>query len=95
MPDTSPTVIDTPHDSSSDDFEESHEGPIKTPKQLVLTVLASFLVPIVVIIMLAHFVSFGAREGEGSNSMTAEAIARLSALFDTTEAKLDQLMSTT
>ena len=56
--------------------EDSHEGPIKTPKQLVLTVLAAFVVPIVTIILIAHFVAFGTKEGAGSTELTAEAVAR-------------------
>ena len=55
---------------------EAHEGPIKTPKQLVTAVVASFVVPIVAIIMLANFVDFGGKVGAGSDGMTAEAIAR-------------------
>jgi cytochrome c5 len=53
-----------------------HEGPIKTPKQLILAVVASFVVPIVVIILLANFVNFGGKEGAGSDGMTAEAVAK-------------------
>lgn len=56
--------------------EEAHEGPIKTPKQLILAILASFLVPIVVIVLLVSFVDFGARPGAGSDGMTAESVAR-------------------
>jgi cytochrome c5 len=56
--------------------EDSHEGPIKTPKQLVLTVLASFVVPIVTIILIAHFVAFGTKPGAGSTELGAEAVAR-------------------
>ena len=53
-----------------------HEGPIKTPKQLVLTVVASFVVPIVVIIMMANYVAFGTKTGAGSDSQGAEAVGR-------------------
>jgi cytochrome c5 len=56
--------------------EDNHEGPIKTPKQLVVAVVASFVVPIVVIIMLANFVDFGGKAGAGSDSMSEEAVAR-------------------
>ena len=56
--------------------EESHEGPIKTPKQLVAAVVASFVVPIVVIIMLANFVNFGGKTGAGSDGMTADVVGR-------------------
>jgi len=62
--------------SDTQHSEDNHEGPIKTPKQLVLTVIASFVVPIIVIIMLASFVSFGAKEGAGSDLMDAAAVAK-------------------
>ena len=52
-----------------------HEGPIRTPKQLALAVLASFVVPIVVIILLVNYVSFGGRPGAGSDGLEAEAVA--------------------
>ena len=55
--------------------EENHEGPIRTPKQLVIAVVASFVVPIVVIIMLANFVNFGDKSGAGSDGMSQEAVA--------------------
>ncbi len=55
---------------------DNHEGPIKTPKQLVGAVVASFVVPIVVIIMLANFVNFGGKTGAGSDGMTADAVGR-------------------
>lgn len=56
--------------------EEAHEGPIKTPKQLIATVVASFVVPVVVIIMLANFVNFGAKPSAGSDGLGEEATAR-------------------
>lgn len=63
-------------DAQHTEHEENHEGPIKTPKQLVGAVVASFVVPIVVIIMLANFVDFGGKTGAGSDGMSAEAVAR-------------------
>ena len=36
-----------------DDQAESHEGPIKTPKQLIAAVFFAFVVPVIVIVMLA------------------------------------------
>ncbi len=56
--------------------EDSHEGFIKTPKQLVAVVVASFVVPIVIIILMANFVAFGNKEGAGSTGMEDEAVAR-------------------
>ncbi|WP_395700478.1 c-type cytochrome [Aquabacterium sp.] len=55
---------------------EVHEGPIKTPKQLITAVVAAFVVPVVVIIMLTNFVDFGQKAGAGSDGMSAEAVAR-------------------
>ena len=53
-----------------------HEGPIRTSKQLIWAVVASFVVPIVAIIMLVNYVDFGDRAGAGSEGMTAEAVAK-------------------
>ncbi|HEX5684442.1 MAG TPA: c-type cytochrome [Ideonella sp.] len=53
-----------------------HEGPIKTPKQLVWAVAASFIVPIIVIIMLTQFVATGEQEAAGTNALEAEAVAK-------------------
>ena len=55
---------------------EVHEGPIKTPKQLIIAVVASFVVPVVAIIMLANFVDFGNKTGAGSDGMSEQAVAR-------------------
>jgi len=62
-------------DAQHTEHEENHEGPIRTPKQLVTAVVAAFVVPIVIIIMLANFVDFGGRSGAGSDGMSAEAVA--------------------
>ena len=56
--------------------EENHEGPIKTPKQLIAAVVASFVVAIVAIIMLANFVNFGDKVGAGSDGMSADAVGK-------------------
>jgi len=63
-------------DAQHTEHEANHEGPIRTPKQLVVAVVASFVVPIVVIIMLTNFVDFGDKSGAGSDGMSAEAVAR-------------------
>ena len=64
------------HQAPHAEQEANHEGPIKTPKQLVLAVVASFVIPIVVIIMLANFVNFGNKTGAGSEGMTEDAVGR-------------------
>jgi cytochrome c5 len=63
------------HDESHAN-DEPHEGPIKTPKQLVWAVVASFVVPIVGIILLANYVQWGTKPAAGSDAMSAEATAQ-------------------
>lgn len=62
--------------SDSHEAHEAHEGPIKTPKQLVWAVVASFVVPIIVIILLVNYVALGDKTGAGSRAMDAEAVAK-------------------
>lgn len=62
--------------SDSNHEEGPHEGPIKTPKQLIVAVAASFIVPIVIIILLANFVDTGTRQAAGSDGLGAEAVAQ-------------------
>ncbi len=56
--------------------EGDHEGLIKTPKQLVAVVVASFVVPIIIIILMANFVAFGNKSAAGSDGLSEEAIAQ-------------------
>jgi cytochrome c5 len=57
-----------------DDHEPNHEGPIRTPKQLVVAVVASFVVPVLVIVMLAVYVTTASKPAAGSDGMSARAI---------------------
>jgi cytochrome c5 len=57
-----------------EELDGPHEGPIKTPKQLILTVLFAFLVPIFGIVLLVMFVTADKRPAAGSSAMTPEAI---------------------
>ncbi|MDQ6627072.1 MAG: c-type cytochrome [Pseudomonadota bacterium] len=52
-----------------------HEGPIKTPKQLILAVFYAFVVPILGIILLVMFVTTDSRPGAGSDASSAQSIA--------------------
>jgi cytochrome c5 len=61
----------TPHDTDG-----PHEGPIKTPKQLILAVLYAFVVPVIVIVLLVEYVTTHHRPAAGSNGLTAEAVAQ-------------------
>jgi cytochrome c5 len=63
------------HDPHGAD-EGPHEGPIRTPRQLIVAVAASFIVPIIVILLLVNFVDFGNREGAGSTGLQAEAVTQ-------------------
>jgi cytochrome c5 len=64
------------HDSHAAEAHEVHEGPIKTPRQLAWTVLASFLVPIVIIVLLVNYVAFGDKPAAGSDAFSPEAVAQ-------------------
>ena len=63
------------HSSPNSHDEEDHTGPIKTPKQLAWAVFFAFIVPIVVIIMLASYVTTDPKPAAGSEALTAEAVA--------------------
>ncbi len=65
-----------PTGAPHDDTHEAHEGPIRTPQQLIWTVVAAFVLPIVIIILLVNFVAFGPKPGAGSDGLGAEAAAR-------------------
>ncbi len=58
-----------------DDHDLPHEGPIKTPKQLIWAVALSFIVPILLIILLANYVSSQKKPAAGSDGMSEQAVA--------------------
>ena len=70
----------------SNDFENCIEGimsdahheesAIKTPKQLILAILAGFLVPIICIVLLVLYVTNEKTMGAGSDGLTQEAVAQ-------------------
>jgi cytochrome c5 len=61
------------HDQNAS--HEAHEGPIKTPKQLMATIAASFLVPIFGIVLLVNYVVMGDKPAAGTRALGAEAVA--------------------
>ena len=63
------------HAEQTPDHDAPHEGPIKTPKQLIYAVAYAFIVPIIGIILLANFVAAGNKPAAGSDGMTDQAIA--------------------
>jgi cytochrome c5 len=56
--------------------EPNHEGPIRTPKQLILAVLFSFVIPIAVIVLLAGYVTSFTKPAAGSDALSAKAVAQ-------------------
>jgi cytochrome c5 len=59
--------------SSSDHHDDHHEGPIKTPMQLLMTVLLSFVVPVFIIIGLVYYVTTQAKPASSAQAIAAEA----------------------
>jgi cytochrome c5 len=60
--------------SKEQEHIEEHASLIKTPKQLIVTVVLAFLVPIVIILMLVNMVASYGRSGAGSNALTPQAV---------------------
>lgn len=54
---------------------EEHEGLIKTPKQLIVTVVLSFIVPVIIIFLLIRLVLSTLMPSAGSDAQSPEAIA--------------------
>lgn len=54
----------------------AHEGPIKTPRQLIWTVTAAFVVPVIIIILLVNYVARGDKPAAGTTALQAEAVAK-------------------
>jgi len=59
----------------NDHDDGPHEGPIKTPKQLILAVFYAFVIPIIVIVLLVIYVTSDHRPAAGSTGLTKEAVA--------------------
>jgi len=55
---------------------EEHASPIKTPKQLIVTVALAFIVPVVIIILLVNWVAAGNKPAAGADALAPEAVAR-------------------
>jgi cytochrome c5 len=69
-------MSNTTSDGHHADPHDDHDSPIRTPKQLIAVIIASFVLPVLIIIMLVNFVAFGGKEGAGSDGMTPEAVAK-------------------
>lgn len=62
--------------SNEQEHIEEHSSPIKTPKQLVVTIVLSFVIPIAIIILLVNMVVTGTKVGAGSDTLTEEAVTK-------------------
>ena len=62
--------------SNEQEHIEEHSSPIKTPKQLVVTIVLSFVIPIAIIIILVNMVVSGTKVGAGSDTLTEEAVTK-------------------
>ncbi len=68
-------------------MSDHHESPIKTPKQLATIVVLAFVVPIILIILLAGWVASGNKPGAGSEVYSDKAVAARLAPVATNEYK--------
>lgn len=57
--------------------EEAHSGPVKNPKQLLITVFFSFVIPILIIIGLVMFVVSANKPAAGASDLAKAADARI------------------
>lgn len=62
--------------SHDDGHEPNHEGPIRTPKQLIAAVVFAFVVPIAMIVLLVIYVDSAQRGGAGSDLRSEQAVAQ-------------------
>jgi cytochrome c5 len=62
---------------SNQHHEEDHTGPIKTPKQLLLAVLYSFVLPVFIIIGLVAYVAADNKPQAGSSNAPEAVAARI------------------
>jgi cytochrome c5 len=63
---------------SSSDHNDPHEGPIKTPKQLLVLVLFSFIAPVLIIIALVYFATSSPKPAGDMHSIAAESANKTS-----------------
>jgi cytochrome c5 len=67
--------MSNPKDTTEQELEHDHSSLIKTPKQLIITIVLSFVIPIIIILMLVSWVTSGTRTAPGSQAFGPEATA--------------------
>ncbi len=55
--------------------ESGHQGPISTPQQLMVAVVAAFIIPVAIIALLVMYVSSHSQKAAGSDALSAQATA--------------------
>ncbi len=65
------------HSNAPGHDDEAHTGPIKNPKQLLLAVFYSFVIPIFLIIGLVYYVTSANKPQAGSVNLEQSALARI------------------
>ncbi len=63
--------------SHTEAHEEDHTGPVKNPKQMLMAVLASFVIPIFVIIGLVYYVTSANKPAAGASDMEKSITERI------------------
>ena len=63
--------------SHTEAHEEDHTGPVKNPKQMLMAVLASFVIPIFVIIGLVYYVTSANKPAAGASDMEKSIAERI------------------
>lgn len=61
----------------SEQHDEAHTGPIKTPKQLMWAAVGAFVVPVFIIIGLVFYVTSGTKPAAGATNMDKSVSERL------------------
>jgi cytochrome c5 len=59
------------------ELDEDHTGPVKNPKQLLITVFFSFVLPIFVIIGMVHYVTSANKPAAGAVNLEQAVAARI------------------
>ncbi|KAF1032674.1 cytochrome c5 family protein [Burkholderia sp. Ac-20384] len=55
--------------------EAPHESPVKTPGQLIAVIIASFAIPIILIVLFANYANHAFRYGAGTDALSDEQVA--------------------
>jgi cytochrome c5 len=57
-------------------MRDTQEAPVKSPQQLIALVIASFLVPVAIIMLLVYYVDNAHRTGAGTDALSEQAVAK-------------------